>query len=159
MANNDDDGISSANEANYLPNCEFRLIFHRIEEEDVLNLLKQVDTNKASGVDQIGARVLRMAAEGIIHSLTSLFNTSLDTGQVPVEWKSANIIPIPKSGTSECLDNFHPISLLPIVAKVFDRLVHRSTIVRPPAKVQYPAPHLNQASDLGTPHRMSWWAW
>ena len=81
---NNDDGISSANETSYMPNCEFR--FHRIEEEDVLNLLKRVDTNKASGVDQIGARVLRMAPEGISHSLMSLFNTSLDTGQVPVEW-------------------------------------------------------------------------
>ena len=66
-----------------------------------------------------------MAAEGISHSLTSLFNTSLDTGQVPVEWKSANVIPIPKSGTSERLDNFRQISLLPIVAKIFERLVHQ----------------------------------
>ena len=37
--------------------------------------------------------------------------------------KSANIIPIPKSGTSERLDNFPQISLLPIVAKIFERLV------------------------------------
>ena len=37
-ANNDDDGISLSNETSPMPNCEFR--FHRIEEEDVLNLLK-----------------------------------------------------------------------------------------------------------------------
>ena len=91
----------------------------------MLNLLKRVDTNKASGVDRIGAGVLQMAAKGISHSLTSLFNTSLDTGQVPSEWKLAVIIPVPKSGTSESLDNFCPISLLPVVAKVFERLVHQ----------------------------------
>ena len=103
--NNDDDndGVPSANGASPASNGEFR--FHRIEE-DVLNLLKRVDNNKASGVDQIGARVLQM--EGISHSLTSLFNCSLDTGQVPVEWKLANIIPVPKSGTSERIDNFRP---------------------------------------------------
>ena len=106
-----------------MSNSELR--FHRIEEEDEHNLLKRVDTNKASGVDQIGARVLRMAAEGINHSLTSLFNASLDSGQVLVEWKSANIIPIPKSGTSERLDKFRPMSLLQVVAKVFERLVQQ----------------------------------
>ena len=121
--NDDDDGISSANETSPVSNGEFR--FHRIEEEDVLNLLKWVDTNKASGVDRISAGVLQMAAEGISHSLTSLFNTILDTGQVPSEWKLAVIIPVPKSGTSESLDKFRPISLLPVVAKVFERLVNR----------------------------------
>ena len=124
VANNeDDDGISLANETSPVSNGEFR--FHRIEEEDVLNLLKRVDTNKASGVDRIGAGVLQMAAEGISHSLTTLLNASLDTGQVPSKWKLAVIIPVTKSGTSESLENFRPISLLPVVAKVFERLVHQ----------------------------------
>ena len=48
VANNDNDSISSANEVCPMSNCEFR--FHKIEEEDVLNLLKWVDTNKANEV-------------------------------------------------------------------------------------------------------------
>ena len=47
VPNNDNDSIHSANEVCPMSNCKFR--FHRIEEEDVLNLLKWVDTNKASG--------------------------------------------------------------------------------------------------------------
>ena len=151
----DDDGVPSANGASPVSNGDFR--FHRIEEEDVLNLLQRVDINKASGVDQIGARVLRMAAEGISHSLTSLFNSSLDTGQVPVEWKSANIFLVPKSGTSECIDNFFSISLLPVVAKVFERLVHQQLLYH---LQKFNILHTTQSGFTpGIPHRMSWWVW
>ena len=148
----DDDGDPSATSASPVSNGEFR--FHRIEEEKVLNLLKWVDISKASGVDQIGARVLQMAAEGISHSLTSLFNTSLDTGQVPVEWKLANIIPVPKSCTSERIDNFRPISLLPVAAKVFERLVHQQVFYH---LQKFNILHPTQSGFR--PHRMSWWVW
>ena len=52
--------------------CEFK--FERIEEKEVLNLLKSLDVNKAVGLDCIGARLLRKTAPAISHSLTSLFN-------------------------------------------------------------------------------------
>ena len=49
--------------------CEFK--FSTIEEEDVLKLLCSLDPNMAVGVDGISAKLLRTAAPGISHSLTS----------------------------------------------------------------------------------------
>ena len=55
-----------------------------------------------------------------------LFNLSLHSGVVPREWKAAKIIPVPKSKArgSVSFNDFRPISVLPILAKVFESLVH-----------------------------------
>lgn len=94
-----------------------------------------------------------MAAVGISPSLTSLFNTSLDTGRVPIEWKSANVIPVPKSGSSEQVDNFRPVSLLPVLAKIFEKRVHRQ-LRNATSYIQ-----LSLASDPSGLHKMLWYAW
>ena len=65
-----------------------------------------------------------MVAPGICQSLASLFNSSLRSGQVPEEWKAANITPVPKKGNNDDVSNFRPVSVLPVVGKIFERLVH-----------------------------------
>ena len=84
-----------------LPSCEFIFRFARIEEEDVLKCLKSLDPNKAVGTDGISAKTLRTVAAGISESLTSLFNASLRSGEMPREWKSAHVTPVHKGGDVE----------------------------------------------------------
>ena len=91
----------------------------------MLGLLMNLDINKAVGMDGISGKILRFVADGISGSLAALFNSSLESGQIPVEWKSANVIPVPKGGDSERVENVRPISVLPVVVKVFEKLVHR----------------------------------
>ena len=146
VANNDDDdndSVPSANGISLASNGEFR--FHRIEEKDVLNLLKRFDINKASAVDQISARVLRMAAEGISNSLTSLFNSCLDTGQVSVQWKLANIFLSPNQVPLNVLTTFAPYHCCQLLPRYLRglRTSNCSTTCR--SSTSY-TPH-NQASD------------
>ena len=103
--------------------CEFKL--ERIEEEEVLKLLKSLDVNKVVGLDCISARLLRKTTPAISHSLTSLFHYSLESGSVASEWKLARVTPVPKTRNSEEVNNFRPISVLSVVAKVPERIVHR----------------------------------
>ena len=98
--------------------------FKKVKEEDVLKLLKRLDPNKAVGADGIGGKLLRMVAPGICRSLTSLYNSSLKSGQVPRECKVANVTPVPKGGDKEDVVNYRPVSVLPVVVKVFEALVH-----------------------------------
>ena len=56
-------------------------------------MLRSLDPNKAVGSDEVSAKILRVAAAGISGSLTSLFNYSLESGELPGEWKSAHITP------------------------------------------------------------------
>ena len=69
-----------------------------------------------------------LTAPGIAGSLSHLFNYSLRTGEIPSEWKSANITPVLK-GRKEDIKNYRLVLVLPIVAKVFERIVHRQLYV------------------------------
>ena len=99
--------------------------FERIEVESVLKLLSSLDSKKATGHDKISARLLKSTAPAIARSLASVFNWSLNTGEFPSEWKHAVVTPVPKSGDNQLITNYRPISVLPTIAKVFERLVHQ----------------------------------
>ena len=71
--------------------------FQEISENDVLKLLHGLGPNKASGIDGISSRILKLSAAVISPSLTSIFNQSILTGIFPNDWKIARITPIFKS--------------------------------------------------------------
>ena len=56
--------------------------------------------------------------------LTRIVIESLSQGTVPSEWKYAKITPLYKKGMSTDMDNYRPISVLPVVSKVLERVVH-----------------------------------
>ncbi|CAB3981599.1 Hypothetical predicted protein [Paramuricea clavata] len=95
----------------------------RLTASEVQAVLKSLDVSKATGSDEIPARLLRETAEVITPSLCHLFNKSLSTGSIPREWKLANIVPVYKKGEREYTENYRPISLLPITSKVLERCV------------------------------------
>ena len=94
-------------------------------EEEVYELLVKLDVTKANGADGISATMLKKTASSIYPALTSLFNQSIQSGQVPTIWKFSSVVPIAKG--SEVLSapkNYRPISLLSIVSKVLEWLIH-----------------------------------
>ena len=64
----------------------------------VLKYLQGVDIRKSTGTDDIGPRLLKIAALYIADSLTYIFNLSIKTGTFPEKWKEAKVIPFHKSG-------------------------------------------------------------
>lgn len=76
------------------------LKFATIEEDDVVSKPHSLNKNKATGFDGIAARLLKLAAPSISHSLTLLFNHSLRSGSFPDEWKQANVTLVPKLQTN-----------------------------------------------------------
>ena len=101
-----------------------RFTFERVEEE-ILELLGSLDLEKATGLDGISCKMLKMFAPTISRSLTALFSFSLETGQVASEWKLAWVTPVPKRGGSEKVEDFCPMSVLLVVAKLLEQVVHR----------------------------------
>jgi len=102
-------------------------------DEEVLTELKGVDTSKAPGPDGIPTTILKDCAEALTRPLTQLFNMSLDKSSVPKEWKRANVVPVFKKGDPTQTNNYRPISLLPIVSKILERLIYNKIInfIRP----------------------------
>ena len=68
-------------------------------------------------------RVLREVTEWISKMLTDIFISSLESGQVPEDWRVANVTPLLKKGSSEELGNYRPVSLTSVVGKVFETLI------------------------------------
>ncbi len=91
--------------------------------EEVLQTLLTLDTNKATGPDEISPKLLKLCAYQIAPSLTNLFNKSLSYGKLPDDWKLANIVPVYKKGEKNQVENYRPISLLSVVSKVLERCV------------------------------------
>ena len=68
-------------------------------------------------------RVLREVAEQVSEMLTDIFNSSLESGQVPEDWRVANVTPLIKKGYREELGNYRPVSLTSVVGKVLETLI------------------------------------
>ena len=105
--------------------CERKFEIQKVSESDILTEIKRLKNKNSMGLDGISAKILKLSAEEITPSLTYLVNRSILENKVPTQWKRAKIVPLHKKGDKELPDNYRPISLLPVVSKVLERVVHR----------------------------------
>ena len=84
----------------------------------VLKLLQKLNPNKAAGPDNIRPKILKELAAEIAPILTIIYRRSLETGEVPPDWRSANVSPVYKKGDRYKAENYRPISLTCICCKL-----------------------------------------
>ena len=96
-----------------------------IREETVRDLLLQLDCHKSMGLDEIHPRVLRELAEEIAEPLSIIYQRSLLTGEVPEDWRLANVTPIYKKGCREDPGNYRPVSLTSVPGKIVEQIALR----------------------------------
>ena len=94
----------------------------------VKRLLARLDASKATGPDEIPARVLKECAAVLASPVTRLFVTIFTSGVQPGSWKLARVIPVHKRGSKSQTRNFRPVSLLPILSKVFESIVNTQLV-------------------------------
>ena len=74
-------------------------------------------------VDSKSYIIIRERADLISVYLRDLFNKSLFSGVLPDDWKCARVTPLFKQGEASDLNNYRPISVISVIAKVFERIV------------------------------------
>ena len=89
----------------------------------VLKELSKLKVTKASGPNGITAILLKDAAPVIAKLITYLVNLTISTGLIPAGWKDAGVTPIFKSGAKNDVNNYRPISVLPLVSKIMERAI------------------------------------
>ncbi|KAK4832250.1 hypothetical protein QYF61_021602 [Mycteria americana] len=94
-----------------------------IQKEMVSDLLHHLDTHKSMGTGGIHPRVLRELAEVLTKPLSILYQQSWLSGEVPVDWKLANVMPIYKKGQKEEPGNYRPVSLTLVPGKVMEQMI------------------------------------
>ena len=79
---------------------------------------------KSVGLDNIPNKLLKIAADVVAPSLTAMFTASINMGIFRQEWKESRASPVYKSGARNDPSNYRPISAIPVIAKVFEKLVY-----------------------------------
>ena len=94
-----------------------------VTEEGVRKQLQKSNPRKASYPDMVPARLLKECSEELSPILTCIFNKSLQTGIVPDDWKTANVLAIFKKG--QCYDpaNYCPVSLTCLCCKILEHVI------------------------------------
>ena len=90
---------------------------------DIIPLISKLNPNKANGSDGISARMLLLCGETVALPLKIIFSNILVTGIYSEIWKLANVTPIHKKNDKQLINNYRPISLLPICGKVFEKII------------------------------------
>uniref|UniRef100_A0A8B9ZFV9 Reverse transcriptase domain-containing protein n=1 Tax=Anas platyrhynchos TaxID=8839 RepID=A0A8B9ZFV9_ANAPL len=94
-----------------------------IHEELVGDLLRHLDVHKSMGPDGIHPRVLRELAEELAKPLSIIYQQSWLSGEVPADWRLANVTPIYKKGRRADPGNYRPVSLTSVPGKLMEQIL------------------------------------
>ena len=97
---------------------------YEVDEETVVKYLLSLKTNKAIGLDNISARLLKCGTRVICPSITKLLNLSIRTGNFPEIWKCSKVAALFKAVDRTNASNYRPISILPTMSKILEKVVH-----------------------------------
>ena len=100
------------------------LFWKPITEIQIKNQLLFLKVDKASGYDNLPVRLIKDASDFIVKPLSYIFNQSFLTGKFPDALKVAKVTPVYKKGPKDAPGNYRPISVLPVLAKVFEKLMN-----------------------------------
>ena len=108
---------------------KINLYSNAIESSSVLKLLKNAQVNKAASIDNISGWFLRWCWYIILAiPVTQICNLSIKLSHFPDDCKLAKLKPLYKKGSKTDPKNYRPISLLPIVSKIIEKIIHDQTM-------------------------------
>ena len=100
----------------------------RVTYKEVLNEIRIIRSETSTGRDQIPIKYLKPVAESVAGPLTHIINSFIDQLLFPNAWKIARITLIPKTDDSLCVPNMRQVTIIPVLSKVYERLVHHQVI-------------------------------
>lgn len=130
------DRLKASHSSNPLVECDLQKLndfiktripdntFFKIPLIDIATLttsIKSLDINKATGLDGLSPKMLKLSAEVVAPSLVHLINISILEGKFPDILKVAKLNPIHKNGPKNEPSNYRPISILPIISKIIEK--------------------------------------
>ena len=97
-------------------------------ESEILDVIKYLNINKSSGHDNISNKLLKICCKGIGKFLSRIVNLIFETGIYPKNLKLAKVIAVYKSGDSNDVNNYRPISILNSTNKIIEKLIYSRLI-------------------------------
>ena len=105
-------------------------IFPHTSTSDIKMLLKAIDPNKATGIDNIPPKLVKLASDVISAPLSNAINNSLSSGIFPEKAKIASVTPLDKGTTNKnTVSNFRPVSILSTFSKIYEKVIKDQLIL------------------------------
>ena len=115
-------------------NCNFRdylthktdkfFSFRQIDNTATIRIIKNMKISQSKGHDGISSELVKLINNDISHCITLIINQSLTSGIFPDRLKIAKVTPIYKKGCKKSISNYRPISVLPVISKIFETVMH-----------------------------------
>ena len=100
-----------------------KFTFNQITETDVIKIIDGLPSKTSSGIDDISPNLLKSIKHEISKPITLIINQCFQKGIFPDTLKIAKVVPIYKCNDETALNNYRPISVLPSLSKVFERVI------------------------------------
>ena len=89
----------------------------KFSTSDLSKIIKDLNPNKSHGHDNLSIRMIQLCGDSILLPLTMIFKSAIQGGHFPDSWKKGNVTPVHKKQSKNLVNNYRPISLLPILGK------------------------------------------
>ena len=105
--------------------CKQSMYMHKTNPDEIKKLISNLDSKKSPGYDELTANFLKLCAPHISETLANIFNACISNGVYPDLLKTARVTPIYKQGEKTDPSNYRPISVLSLLNKVFEKILHK----------------------------------
>ena len=117
---------SDQTHASYLPPKQpYKFGVSQINKWELDKIVKSIQNKSSSGYDGMSNKLLKEIYDSIHAPLLHVINLSITKGVFPDEWKIAKIVPIYKKGSKNEGTNYRPVSLLPTLSKIIEKVVDK----------------------------------
>ena len=103
--------------------CIQSFVFHEISKEEVTRHINAMKTHTAPGLDGISSKFIELTKLIVAPFLVQLFYNCIDQNIFPENINLAIVTPIPKTSSPKSMNDFRPISVLPIFSKIFEKII------------------------------------
>jgi len=100
----------------------FSMVLAPVDEDELHRIIQQLPAKKSNDLNLLSPWLIKRCCKHLVRPLTQLVNHSFQTGVFPSLLKIARVVPIFKKDDPESINNYRPVSILPVLSKIFEKL-------------------------------------
>lgn len=104
------------------------LILLEVDNDEVDSIISNLKPDSATGWDGIPVKLIKLCRHVLVPIITHIINCSMTVGIFPNSFKKAVIHPIHKSGNRDCVNNYRPIAVLPVLSKIMEKIINKQLV-------------------------------